>query len=558
MGTLLYRRNVIFLILIFALALGLRIGRINNFFSTADDLGMVVYVLDSIPDKPGWSSFLKIEGGALENPLRLFGFPLGALQPILLFATALGYTLLKIPITEFTWTLPVILLGSITIFPLYLLVKRLSNPRAGIMAAILLAVLPIHTMESRSLAAAWAVSFLLQILVIYYFVRYLEERQNRELVLASGLLATYLLADNQFLSILPLLFYIGFIYQDRDQSASRRGLETLKIFRQPRFFLLPLTVLIGLLALHLTFTYFRTADFSGVDTGVGSLSHILKRNTQAGFYCRHALEEVIENIGWPLFIFILAMSVLGVFDLKRNFKFSIFLIWGLCYLLPFFFFISPRSTLTRGYLAAGIYPLAVFSAIILTQITSRGKYVLQGAFYIVVILTLALNFSATYGITFSSFLALPPFQGSVSADNGAKTAGFWIRQNTAAGDSIFTFNLPPKVMRYYARRRCFGQLKGNQAELFYYFQEVKDKISCVVVGNKNPVRELLSGAGYHQAVRVKNGETTLLLIYTRREIIPPVLRETTFYNRRFNQLYSNLSHLTGMPRYVSRDGIKSD
>ena len=97
-------------------------------------------------DAPFFATF-GLRVASLNNPIQTFAelmnFRWGAVTPVILALNLIILKVLNITITEKLITLPIVLIGTLTIFVIYLLGKELKNKYVGLMSALFLAILPL-------------------------------------------------------------------------------------------------------------------------------------------------------------------------------------------------------------------------------------------------------------------------------------------------------------------------------------------------------------------------------------------------------------------------------
>ena len=540
----------------------LRIFRLNHEFLSSDDVSIPLYVFDSIPRDLSLQRWLTIDNGAMGNPLRLIGYPLGALLPAVLWAVVLLYSELGVPITEVTLAFVPLAFGILGIGLTYVVTRSLSTRGAGIIAAALLAVTPIHVIESRSLAASWTLSLVLQLSVIAALVGAIRRRSRRLEWVFAALLALYALTDNQFLCLFPMIPYSVYRLSDSPSGTRGRLADAAEWLRRRWTLFLPAAlVLVVLVGLHFVFCCFVVPAVSGVDTGVGSLSHIWKRETRPGFYAGGLLVETRDNLGLPLLAFT-ALSLAGLRGegpARRERGKRVLLVWGLCYLLPFVLFISPDTTVTRGYLSAGLYPLIMLAAInfheyLVRAKTRRRAIVLAATGSAIFISTCLLSLSAALRITVVPALELRPFQGSYAPMEGMKAAGWWLREHTPAGATVYVFGAKVKVARLYSGRRCVGSLALEDPYATGFSWDAV-RSADYVIGFREQ-KSILEQLGFHEALTVTAGVEPLLSVFAApasASAAPGAVLDVEAGRRAFDARYSRLSAFRATPRYVSSD-----
>ena len=96
------------------------------------------------------------------------------------------------PVTEFWARLPSIIIGVISVPAIYILTKDWLGARAGMLAAVLLAISPYHIFIS-SLARGYALLILLSILAIYFFAKIFFQDNHDRMIYWFGALCHLLL-----------------------------------------------------------------------------------------------------------------------------------------------------------------------------------------------------------------------------------------------------------------------------------------------------------------------------------------------------------------------------
>jgi mannosyltransferase len=106
------------------------------------------------------------------------------------------------PVNEVFLRLPSVLFGVLSIYVIYLIGKLIHSQKTGLIAAILLAVAPLHIYYSQE-ARMYSLTLLLVFVSVYFFLKVLKKESRNGWVLFSLSLPLILLTDYPALLILP-------------------------------------------------------------------------------------------------------------------------------------------------------------------------------------------------------------------------------------------------------------------------------------------------------------------------------------------------------------------
>jgi len=538
------------LLAVVLLALALRLGPDHGPYDHQDELQLQVFVLDSLP-RAGWlESLTRIDHAAVGNPLRLLAYPLSVVHPVIVFLQTIAFDALSVPITERTWPLSTAVLGALTPLAACALVAGLAGRSAGLGAAALLAVTPLHVLLSRSLAAAWAPAFLLELLVLLAAHRHARDAARSAPLLGLAL-AGYLLAHNQFPSLAPVVIAAMVLF-DPDRGPGR-GQRAARRLLRPAVFVPPLLVLIGLVAVHVAFDRLWVPEFRSTGPrGVGIVGHMLMRETNPGFHLDGLIREARNGLGLTLAG---AAPLALLFWLRRARalgRLALLPIWSLCYVLPFIVLLPPGTTVIRGYLGDGLYPLVLLTGALLgracEQTGSRVAAITATALLAIGAVT---SWATVHQHPMPAGLTLPPFHGSARPDLGVKAAATWLRTQTDDDAKIFSLGIDPKLVRYYARRHAIGQLVFSSAEALACLERERTRVDAVL-SRPDTLAEVDAHAlaGLHRAAVIRSNDTTLLEIWVPGEVPEgPHEVEVATANKTFDDRYARLAELLPLPDY---------
>jgi hypothetical protein len=217
-------------------------------FYGSDGLGVAWPVALFYPR--GLSSFARGDVSLDPNPLSIITLSHGPLQVMagILWASLLSW--LHIPLTELAWDLPFALIGVSAVVVAYALVATLKSQRAGLIAAALVAVLPLHATFSRTSGEShFILASLLQMISIMLFWKALETGRRRWYWGTGVALALDMLTDFGFLCLLVVLVWACIVFNHEHSRPS--VFRTLTVSRASGL-LVPLTpsLVVSLYNLH--------------------------------------------------------------------------------------------------------------------------------------------------------------------------------------------------------------------------------------------------------------------------------------------------------------------
>ena len=149
-------------------------------------------------------------------------------------------------------------------------------------------------------------------------------------------------------------------------------------------------------------------------------------------------------------------------------------------------------------------------------------------------------------------------QGSVFDNTGAKTAGYYIRENYDNAE-IFIY-LRPATAHYYFNLPVIGSTDMDEAELFSYFNSVKEEVDLVVFKEKNYrlIKPYLNS--FNRLVEIKSNGETVMYIYARKDSESGVLSlNTEEYDKLFDLKYGNINSLNfGIEEQIKKNKKMSE
>lgn len=531
------RKTDILLIFIFLFAVGIRMGVLPEYFYSSDNMNVPLMVIDSIPK--GIDSFFSTDNYGMNNPLRLIAYPYSIVQPYYYLFMILLFSTLGVAITELNLILLSIVTGSFSIFAAYLLISKLYNSRYGVYSALIVALLPIHILQSRFLASSRALNAGLQLFTLYYAIKFFEEPKKHALQI-SVLLSLVMLSTIVFPSFFIALVYVFIVYNKKIIFSISKLKEYL-IEKIPllKVSMLPIITFSGLLLFYIVMSRMG----SGMGKNVGLIGHILTKNPQYGIYLFPVLNNVIDNIGPVLFLICLITLPFGLKDLFNFDKKGILLALSFAYIFPFVF----TNPSPGAYMIYGTVPLALFGIIKMCELLKDWKLIRNTLLITVILATLFSSISAVYNVKISAITDISGREGNMHPDYGVKAIAYWIRTNTDDYSAIFTDeSIEPNVGKYYFHRKVYSLFDSDESRSYEFYLKHKSEIDYLVISEKNLV---LYPGYYIIAESVSNGFTYYVLGEENKltQIIP-----VSAYNSLYDSEFANVVSIINAPNYVSQ------
>lgn len=479
------------------------------------------------------------------NPLTFVKSIHGPLTLMVGFVWMHLVALTGLPIDEPMWHLPFALLGALLIPTSYALGTRLRNQRAGLLAAALVAVLPIHVAFSRiSGEAHFILAAGLQQACLLLWHRYLAQRTPRTALATGVVLGLAILTDFFFVGLLVTLGVMTLLHLRRQQGGIPiwTALRTLGQWRMALPALGPL-LFQGALAGYTLVSNQPTGMFGRV------LSQLSTAETQAGGM---ALAGPLANLvhgsnGLFVIVVVGALVLFGITRAYRDDGIIVALVYPLVYLLPLLFIQRERLI---GHHIPVLTGLCVFLACVLDHVSStrRWRRVVNGGVALLSGALLLTTLSMVYRVPVVPLLAAEPEHGAVGQDHGTKAAAWWIIHNTPEDALVYGDAFAHQdfaVTGYYYRRATAGlsiPLPDIQAQVDNALKGA-DTFDYLVLGIENvPAFPASFMAPWEVYAVVTVQAQPRLHIYGPRprpnaETPVPVLESTTL-NERYDQTYA--------------------
>ncbi|NTU83468.1 MAG: hypothetical protein HGA45_29545 [Chloroflexales bacterium] len=436
-----------------------------------------------------------------------------------------------ITITEWWWNLPFVAAGLATIMLGARFANELAGRRAGVIAALLLALLPIHAATVRASGLGHITLMgLCQLAALRAFMRYYDQPTPARARGASLALCAALLDELFFPVLLALLFAVGLLCMQPGTSLWARLVATRQRFTARAIMLAPLLIICanGMIMASYAAGYLPQG---------GTFSRLFQgSNRQPGIFLVSFWANGSMMVGAAGFALLIALGALGFPALLRLERRAAPLLWACAYLLPFMLF--TRANL-MGYLLMGSVGLALNAAIVLGALWERGRGARLLAGLLVPALVAALALRAL-GMIFG----LGPLtdggiaQGGVFPDQGLKAAAWWVRASTPQQTLVFADSrFEPYQLWYYVRRPMIALTDAERPEDAYAALAASAKRPTLYLLPPEHEGLLFAYAGEHPDLLLSVTEhgRAVLAVYGNSQGGPPSQLEIAEGNRRFDQ-----------------------
>jgi hypothetical protein len=557
------KRVYIAIILILLVGLFLRSYRIVDVFTSNDEMDPIFHAMKTYSIEWDKENLLSLTS---KNPIaRLFVYPvsLGGIDTVL-FWGIIGNNMLHLPITEFFWFFPFILMGIFSIFFIYLIVKRIKNEETALLVAAILSVLPIHVALSRFISQL-IVAFFLNVVFVLFYLYYFETKQKKYLFLSSIALSLYIVSHNSFIGILPFVVYLPFVYGKK--TLKNKLNFTMRTLLDWRLFMLPILTLIFLFIVH-----FGVVLTSGI-VCYDLIGHTFSGSkTSLGFYLFKSIPAIFADIGIVMSILLLVSLYVGTRETIEMKKQAAIFILGVSYTVPYFILIPAGSTQIWAQIGHGLIWWVVYVGFLVPRIYSKIVNMKKAArtkiynlfrlafFAAIIVATLSTTFTQVYRQTllFEDLKENPILKNGVyKSDSGAKAAGYWIRTYTSSDSVVFSdatggSGIEPPIGEYYFNRMMIGKNDAKLNESMGIFEENQEKIDILVVRPENEDLFLnITNLKFYKALEIVDQNKPLLFIYSKDKYEFRI-EELSNYNLLFDKTYNKLED------FINKDFINEE
>lgn len=538
------------LTLILLLALTIRVYKAGGTFPSNDNVDPAITALHILSLDWNFKTFTARDD---TNPFaRLIIHPLGTSHIIVTFANAvILFKILGLNVTEFHWILPFLIIGVLNILAVFFLVRQISTPRAAINSALFLSVLPIHVAQSRTITSPIIIGLLFLTLFTLFIVRYAQKKEMKDALLAGIFAAVGITTNSLFLGMIPLGGYILLREQLVKQKTKRKAItQTFKDLLRKELIGPPLIVFLILLTIHLLVV---------VKTGISCydiIGHTFSGGkNRLGDYSLSAVNWLIQDASIIISALIVIGALVGFYDTYHKRKESILFVWGIVFLLPFFFLVPPDATQTYQYMVYGIFALCAYAAVLVDRFFSAYRIS-----QILKCLILTLIFASAFYTTLIGVnrVALPnPLNlktqanyGIATPDTGAKAAGWWVRQHTPTDAVIFSDAINAQAIelpigQYYFGRKMIASVNANPEEITQLLRSRNSSYSFVVTNPENEMGTVSQiDSAFQKAAIITDKENVRVIIYELNRTTEPDYVDIIMANNEFDEKYGNLQALT--------------
>lgn len=530
------RRPTLALALVFGLALVVRLLylRGDSTFQRTDE---VMFLLNAMKLHGLFSS----PAEAVRELFWLFAFPWGYPVVVVLWSLVELYGLVGIPVNEVTAVVPFAVVGALGPILVFALGRRLASPAVGLAAAVALAVFPSHVAQSRTIAA-WILASNLMMLALLAFLRYAQTGRRRDAWLFSLALAAYLPSDNLMPGTLLMVGALALV-QAEGGLAARLGAAWRLSWRW-EVLLVPALAVLPLLVVHAVFVATGRATY-------GFVGHYFLGKTSPGAHPDVLVRTLASNAGPALALLLALGAIQAGVSLVRRERAMVFGVWVLSFAVPSVFMIDPKATLVEAYVTPVVIPLLVLGCVGLQNVAvglrdrgiAAGPALAVAGFLAIVGWTLASIPARIYDRDFAGLRRDPIglWGGEIYPNNGAKTAGYWIRTNAPPGTVVLS-DLRLFVGKYYFHHPTIPPSDPRFAPA--EFQRLRPHVGFVAITAAFTEHARAVGYldGYHRVLVVTHRSLPVFYVYAREPRSPEVLRAEEI-DARFDREFGRVAML---------------
>lgn len=495
---------IILLALTCIIGLALRAYQLDHTFTSSDN----VMLAERIVKKQGFLWMLMEQYGLLINLAVKF------------FSAAVA--LCGITVTEFWWTLPIAITGTLCIPLAYLFLRRLEvTIPMSITGALITAVLPVHVFQSRYLWGYEVFGAMFLTIALWSLFNFYNNMSRKNAVLASALCGVYIISHGYFAPFAIVLLCIIYIYSPVQGSFITRmkaglGLYFKRYLWAGMAILLPLTT--------------------------RPLIHMFAKKTKPGFYLFDHLPDFVSCTG--LLIALLMLIALSIYALRRPVRskeVTVLLLTGFLFMCPIIFATPPKITVVKGYMLVAVVFFMYFAIVVIDRFILQRRKVLYAVIIIIASVTLwgdiKVIFMRNSGIT-------PPFisqsRGEIY-DPGTKAAGYFIQKFVPSTSAVMAMHqkIEEPNIYYYFRRHDYAWDDLTLEQTVQKLAELKNKVD-VIICSQNQVAAVEATGIFIKKVEMTDSKGGYpIYIYARKTVPLPEVKSTfDEYNRLFDKEFS--------------------
>lgn len=415
---------------------------------------------------------------------------------------------------EFLFKLPVAVMGTCQVPLTYCFVRRAGGTKTvGVFASFVMAILPLHVMQSRYLWGYEVFGVFFLTLAIWKLWDFYENPTDSHAVGAGVCSCLYLVSHGYIVPFAAGFVLIGLFFAKRQLFALWSQYKAVWIF--------------PLLYLPMTFAV---------------LEHTASRPSKLGFYLFDHAEGMIGNVGLFLVLTTLAGFLRFCFDgsIRNQPRVASLFGIGALYFAPLIFGAPPGITLIRGYMLAGSSFLLMAGLLALDSWLGRRR----NLFSTVLVLVVASTAWGTYESIFLRDSGFDPAfvkieRGNIPPDPGTKAMGYYVRKFVPSKARILALHraVEPPNLRYYLARESLGfydlPFKQTLQKLRHYVKEAD-----VIIAEPGHRPYLASYPAFELRAVVKSEGKERMLLYARSTLdLPREVLNTSEANRQFDKSF---------------------
>jgi len=315
-------------------------------------------------------------------------------------------------------------LGLSTVYLVYLIGKRAYGNKIGLLAALMMAIAPIHVMHSKFIAVDVPATFFIALTLVFAFRIPQENHRLRDYALA-GLFSGLAAATKYNACLIMLTPIVAHLATSRSKVVSR--------ILNPRLFTIPVCAVVGFLLgtpgvmiNYPKFTHDFMYEVQHVRTGHG----LVFVNTGSG-WVYHIVHSLLPGLGLPLLLLV-ACGVL--YALKKRTVGDLVL---LSFLVIYYLMIGAAQVRFARYIIPMLPILMVLGARgvieFISYLRSGSRLVGSARFVVVGLLVLICTYSLGVSVALDKLYA---------REDTRNRAVAWMRGNIPQGESIGFATIP--------------------------------------------------------------------------------------------------------------------
>ena len=499
----------------------LRVLQLDHTFVSSDN----VMLAERIVKRPGFVWMVLEQYGLMISFFVKIGVSVTA---------ALGIT-----VTEFYWTLPVAIAGTLSIPVVYLFLKRMdvSEP-VSIYGAAITSILPVHIFQSRYLWGYEIFGILFATFAVWSLLVFYKNQSRKNAVIASALSGAYIISHGYFAPYAPVLLCIIYLYSPvTDSGFMVRMKEGLKLYFS--------RYLWAGMAVMLPFT-------------TRPLIHMFAKKTRFGFYLFDHIPGYVYSTGLFLSLLLLPAIILYLFSRRvRSRQASVMLLAGFFFMAPIIFGTPAGITVANGYMLVSAVFFQYFMLMVLDRFVSHRRTVLFSILTVTILLTLWGDYQSIFLREKGMDPSLVRQQRGEIFDPGTKAAGYIVQKYVPASSAMYGMHqsIEEPNIYYYFRRKDYAFDDLTTEATVQKLAELKDRVD-VVVCSIDQVKFVEATGLFERKVELTDGTGLYgMYIFTKPGVPVPVITGTFGkYNALFDREFSwNREILSGF----FSDGKKS-